>query len=96
MKKLEKFFFTTLILTLLSSIVSAECRRSYVCDDWGNNCRYMDICDDSLDLPSVDLNPLPSLPSIELKPLPSLELPPIGTSKCEYKQVNGRWQNVCW
>jgi len=32
---------------------------------------------------------------MELKPLPSLALPPLGASKCEYKQVNGHWQNVC-
>jgi hypothetical protein len=32
---------------------------------------------------------------MELKPLPSLALPPLGSSKCEYMQVNGRWQNVC-
>lgn len=84
-----------LTILVISANVYAECRRSYVCDDWGSNCRYMDICDDSLDLPSVGLNPLPSLPTSDLKPLPSVDLPPLGTSNCEYKQVNGLWQNVC-
>ena len=68
---------------------------AYVCDDDGYNCRYMDICDDPLDLPSLEIDPLPSLPTLEIKPLPSLDLPPIGTSKCEYMMVNGQWQNVC-
>lgn len=74
----------------------AECRRASVCDDYGQNCHYQDVCDNKLDLPSTGLNPLPSLPSIQLKPLPSMELPPLGTSKCDYQQVNGQWQNICY
>ncbi|MCF6261640.1 MAG: hypothetical protein L3J98_16005 [Gammaproteobacteria bacterium] len=92
-RKLILCGFATLVF---SGNSYAECTRSYVCDDWGNNCKYMDICNDSLDLPSVGLDPLPSLPTTDLKPLPSVDLPPLGTSNCEYKQVNGRWQNICW
>lgn len=88
-----------LIAMLLSSSYSmtvlAQCRSSNVCDNYGNNCRVQDICDSTLDLPSTNLPPLQPLPSMELKPLPSLALPPIGTSKCEYVQVNGQWQNIC-
>ena len=80
----------------ISTIAYADCRKSYVCDDYGRNCQYMDICSSTLDLPSTNLPPLPALPSTSLKPLPSLDLPPLGTSRCEYKQVNGIWQNVCW
>jgi hypothetical protein len=32
---------------------------------------------------------------LKFKPLPSLRVPPIGTTQCDYMQVNGRWQNVC-
>lgn len=92
MKIITSIFFVGMIF---SSMSFAECRRAHVCDDYGQNCRYMDVCDDLLDLPSVDIDPLPSLPTTDLKPLPSLDLPPLGTSKCEYKQVNGRWQNIC-
>lgn len=91
-------FRVALALSLAFSFATsayAECRRAHVCDNYGQNCRYQDICDSKLDLPSVELNPLPSLPSMELKPLPSMKLPPLGTTKCEYMQVNGRWQNVC-
>lgn len=84
-----------LVILGASTPVDARCRRAHVCDDYGMNCSYEDICDSALDLPSVDINPLPALPSMELKPLPSLDLPPLGTTECEYKQVNGRWQNVC-
>lgn len=94
--KTSIIIFTFLVITMFSSIAYSECRKSYVCDDWGNNCQYIDICDDALDLPSINVAPLPALPSIELKPLPSVELPPLGTTKCEYMQVNGRWQRVCW
>jgi len=79
----------------VSTGTEARCRLSYVCDDYGENCEYRDVCDSVLDLPSVDLPPLSALPSLELKPLPSLELPLLGTSQCEYKLVNGQWQNVC-
>ena len=95
MSIIKKSILVISVNLILSATSYAECRRAHVCDDYGQNCRYMDICDDSLDLPSVDIDPLPSLPSTELKPLPSLELPPLGTSNCEYKQVNGRWQNIC-
>lgn len=27
--------------------------------------------------------------------LPSVSLPPLGATECEYKQVNGIWQNIC-
>ena len=79
----------------VSGVVEAKCRKSQVCDDFGRNCRVQDICDSTLDLPSVELAPLRPLPSTQLKPLPSVGVPPLGTSKCEYKQVNGHWQNVC-
>jgi hypothetical protein len=85
----------SVVASIFASTAYAECRRASVCDDYGQNCRYQDVCDSTIDLPSVGLNPLPALPSVELKPLPSMELPPLGTSKCEYQQVNGQWQNIC-
>jgi hypothetical protein len=88
--------FIAVIVTLgASSIAEAKCRKAQVCDDYGMNCRIQDICDSTLDLPSVELAPLTPLPSTQLKPLPSVALPPLGTSKCEYMQVNGKWRNVC-
>jgi len=96
MNIIQIIIFCGIAILTLTVNSHATCRRSYVCDDRGYNCQYMDICDDSLDLPSVDVDPIPSVPSTDLKPLPSVDVPPIGTSKCEYKQVNGRWQNVCW
>jgi hypothetical protein len=77
------------------NIVHASCKKSQACDDYGQNCRVIDICDSTIDLPSVELPPLRPLPAIELKPLPSVELPPLGTTNCQYIQVNGHWQNVC-
>ena len=88
--------FTMCIVALgFSSITEARCRKAQVCDDYGMNCRVQDICGSSLDLPSVDLAPLRPLPSTQFKPLPSVGLPPLGTTKCQYMQVNGRWQNIC-
>lgn len=74
----------------------AKCTKSYVCDDWGRHCHYEDICDSTLDLPSTNLPPLPPIKDPGLKPLPSIELPPLGTSRCEQKVVNGHWQEVCY
>lgn len=71
------------------------CRKAQVCDDYGMNCTVRDLCDKITDLPSVGLAPLPPLPSTRVKPLPSIDIPPLGTSSCEYKQVNGDWVNVC-
>ena len=73
----------------------AVCHKSQVCDDMGMNCQVRDVCDSTMDLPSIELAPLHPLPSTELKPLPSMELPPLGTSHCRQMQVNGMWQNVC-
>ena len=95
MSKLTRLILAVLVASAFATNAYAVCRRAHVCNDFGRNCRYQDICDDKLDLPSIDVNPLPSLPSVEVKPLPSLDLPPLGTTKCEYKQVNGRWLNVC-
>lgn len=85
----------TILILVFASIADARCRKSQVCDNYGSNCRVVDICDSTLDLPSVEIPPLRPLPSTDLKPLPSLELPPLGTTRCQYMQVNGRWQNVC-
>jgi hypothetical protein len=74
----------------------AYCYKSYVCNDYGRNCRYQDVCDNKYDIPSHNIPPIPAIPTLEIKPLPSLSIPPIGTSKCEYKMVNGRWMNLCW
>lgn len=93
--KFSRLFFMLLGITAISAPAYAVCHRAYVCDDYGQNCRYQDICDSTLDLPSVEIAPLPSLPTTQLKPLPSVGLPPLGTTHCEYMQVNGRWQNIC-
>lgn len=93
--KIGYIIFISLFLGI-STIVDAKCRKSYVCGDHGSNCRYMDICDSTIDLPSIDINPLPAMPATRLKPLKSIDLPPLGTSQCEYEQVNGRWRNICW
>ena len=45
MNKLTQFIFTVLVTLLFATNVYAECRRSHVCDDFGRNCRYQDICD---------------------------------------------------
>lgn len=95
MKFITKAFVAIILVIGFANISFAACRKSQVCDDYGNNCRVQDICDSTLDLPSVELAPLRPLPSMELKPLPSMDLPPLGTSKCEFMQVNGHWQNVC-
>ncbi len=84
-----------LAMLLQTGLAFAACHKAQVCDDYGQNCHVQDICDSSLDLPSVELPPLQPLPSTEIKPLPSMSLPPLGTSHCEYMQVNGRWQNIC-
>jgi len=95
MKIAARVIVATVFAVGFSNMANGACIKSQVCDDYGNDCHVQDICDSVLDLPSVELAPLRPLPSMELKPLPSLELPPPGTSKCEYMQVNGRWQNVC-
>lgn len=85
-----------LIANLASfDVALAVCQRAHVCNDYGQNCKYMDVCDSNLDLPAIGLNPMPSIRTLEPKPLPSLALPPLGANKCEYAQVNGRWQNIC-
>jgi len=90
-----KKILLAITLLAISTMSYGMCRKSNVCDDYGHNCRVQDICDSVIDIPSAGIPPIRPLPSIEIKPLPSLALPPLGTSKCEYMQVNGRWQNVC-
>lgn len=93
---MKKILWTVLLSASIYSVsAAAECERSYACDDNGQNCRVQDICDSTLDLPSVELAPLRPLPSTDLKPLPSMELPPLGTSHCQYMQVYGNWENIC-
>ncbi len=91
MKKIIIFVF----FIITSFQVDAVCRKSNVCDDYGRNCRVQDVCSSAIDLPSAGIAPLKSLPSTRLKPMPSMDLPPLGTTKCRYMQVNGQWQNVC-
>lgn len=84
-----------LILLFVSVGVQAECRRVEVCDDYGYRCHIEQVCDSQFDLPSIGIDPLPSVKQLELKPLPSIGLPPLGTTRCEYKLVSGEWRNVC-
>ncbi|MEA1607208.1 hypothetical protein [Pseudomonas spirodelae] len=87
--------FAVAFLATTPNLSEAVCRKAQVCDNHGMNCQVQDICDNSFDLPSVEIAPLTPLPSTELKPLPSVDLPPLGTTKCQYMQVNGQWQNIC-
>jgi len=95
MNIMSKSFVVGVAFLGVATVAEAQCRKAQVCDDYGMNCRVEQVCDGTLDLPSVEVDPLRPLPSTQLKPLPSVGLPPLGTSKCEYKQVNGFWQNVC-
>lgn len=95
MNRAMNLLFVLALLATAPRFSEAVCKKSQVCDDYGMNCQVQDVCDSSLDLPSVELVPLTSLPSTELKPLPSVSLPPLGTTQCQYMQVNGQWQNVC-
>lgn len=90
-----KLLIATVIGLGSAGASNAECRKAQVCDDFGMNCRVQQICSSTTDLPSIELDPLTPLPSTRLKPLPSVGLPPLGARQCEYKQVNGQWQNVC-
>lgn len=94
---MKNLILTTIILVAvgISATAEAKCRKSWVCDDYGQNCKTQQICDSKLDLPSTNVTPIKPLPSTKVKPLPSTKVPPIGTKKCEYKQVNGLWKNVC-
>lgn len=96
MKVSVYFLIAGLVVLGILPVADAKCRKSQVCDDHGRNCRVQDVCDSTLDLPSVEIAPLHPLPSMQLKPLPSVSLPPLGTTKCRYMQVNGVWKNVCW
>jgi hypothetical protein len=95
MKIITKAIIATILTIGIANIADARCVKSQVCDSYGGNCSVQDVCDSTLDLPSVELAPLSPLPSTELEPLPSTSLPPLGTSSCQYMQVNGYWQNVC-
>ena len=88
--------YIVILFLLFSSTAYAVCSKSWVCDDYGNNCQVIDVCDSPLDLPGTNIPPLRPLPTLEVKPLPSMSIPPIGTNRCEYMQVNGRWQNICY
>lgn len=93
---MKKLVIITLLLAFVAGTAWARCMSSYVCDGYGMNCRYMDVCDNTFDTPSTNVPPIPAIPTYEVKPLPSLDLPPIGTSRCRYMQVNGHWQNICY
>lgn len=95
MKSTCQFFSLAALALVLPSTAHAACHKSQVCDDYGRHCHIQDVCNSTLDLPSVELAPLQPLPSTQIKPLPSTDLPPLGTSRCEYVQVNGQWQNIC-
>ena len=57
----------SLLASIFTSIAFAECRRAEVCDGYGKNCRYRDVCDSTMDLPSIGINPLPSIRSPAIK-----------------------------
>jgi hypothetical protein len=95
MRILISVFFILFLSLPIFADVQAACVRSWICDDRGHNCRVTQVCDSTIDLPSVGLAPLRPLPSVRLKPLPSVGLPPLGTRSCAWRQVNGQWLNVC-
>lgn len=83
------------LVSMLFAIPSyAVCHKQQVCDGMGN-CEIEDICQSTLDLPSVEVDPImrPYAPSIQ--PIQMPIIPPIGTTSCRLRQVNGYWQNVC-
>ena len=96
MKTKLKVILITILSLFYFNVAYSVCKKSYVCDDYGMNCKLIDICEKSWDVPSYNVPPVRPLPTWKVKPIPSVKVPPIGTRKCEWKQVNGQWKNICW
>ncbi|MCF6197726.1 MAG: hypothetical protein L3J50_13610 [Emcibacter sp.] len=95
MNILGKLLVGVVLFLVITVNAKAQCRKVQICDDYGMNCQVRQVCSNTFDLPSVEVDPITPLPSTKIKPLPPIGLPPLGTGKCEYRQVNGIWQNVC-
>ena len=71
----------------------ATCHWVYLCDAYGH-CDYVQVCDNSLDLPTVRLKPLPRITPIVPPEPPSIEpIPPIGAGRGHhlYNPDNRKW-----
>lgn len=91
--------YLVLFAFILSSLSLGVCYVKQVCDSWGN-CSPQQVCDNTYDIPSVDIAPIqPVVPPV-VEPLPSMTLPPLGTTSCKKMRVcdsfgNCQWQELC-
>ena len=89
---MRRLLAAALLLTLPIG-AEARCRVTWV-DGY-----QQQLCDNTFDVPGVNLPGLEPLPNVSLPPLPPVGLPPLGTSSCRQAQVaiNGRyeWRTVC-
>ena len=76
----SKYFVLVVAIMSITPVANAACRKAQVCDDNGMNCKVQQVCDSTIDLPSIKVAPITPLPSIKPKPLPSLQLPPVGSN----------------
>ena len=80
----------------LASRSEAGCQNMYQTDYYGNQ-RIVQVCDNSMDLPAMNLPNVGDLtaPRGGVAPLPSGNLPPLGTQSCRVVFVGGQYREVC-
>lgn len=90
------FMIACVLVTPLQVI--AACRWTWDCSR--GPCRQVQVCDDSLDMPTIRPPAIAPIPPPSIAPIPPPTLPPLGTSQCRQAYLCdnfGRchWETVC-
>lgn len=82
-----------ILISLISFKTYGLCVVQTTCGPKG--CGPITVCDNSLDLPSMNLPSLDTNELMPVQPLQPLALPPLGTTYCGLQYINGKFVNVC-
>lgn len=85
----------SVLLLAFADPAAARCHVEWDCSG-GYPCRQVQICDNSIDLPSIPPPGISPIPPPSIRPIPQPVVPPVGTTQCQPTYLCDNFGRCAW